>query len=329
MIELVRRLRDLRRIGVLGMNRRNGDYILRYNRRHMFPLVDDKLQTKRMAQAAGVAVPELYAVLVNQHDARTAIPLLRRLGGDFVLKPAHGSGGDGIMVFTGTTPNKFRKISGELVDDDEVRFHCANIVSGMYSFGGYQDVVIVEQRIQFDPLFEPVSYLGVPDLRIIVFLGVPVMAMVRLPTRESDGKANLHQGAVGAGLDLATGITLSGVCHDKLVDHHPDTGALIAGIRIPGWQELLAMAVRCAEGTGLGYVGTDLVLDRNRGPVLLELNARPGLNIQLANLAPLLPRLQRVEACRAELGDLPERIRFAMDEFADGNSRHLSRPPMA
>jgi alpha-L-glutamate ligase-like protein len=223
------------------------------------------------------------------------------------------------MVFVGATPTKFRKISGELVEDDEVRFHCANIVSGMYSFGGHQDVVIVEQRIQFDPLFEPVSYLGVPDLRIIVFLGVPVMAMVRLPTRESDGKANLHQGAVGAGLDLATGVTLSGVCRDKLVDLHPDTGNPIAGIRIPEWEKLLTMAVSCAEATGLGYVGADLVLDRNQGPVLLELNARPGLNIQIANLAPLLPRLQRVEACRAELGGLSERVQFAMNEFANVN----------
>lgn len=315
MIELLRRLHRIRRLGVLGMNRRNGDYILRYNRRHLYPLVDDKLQTKRMAQAAGVAVPELYAVLASQHDARTAIPRLRRFG-DFVLKPAHGSGGDGIMVIAGATPSKFRKISGELVADEEVRFHCANIVSGMYSFGGHQDVVIVEQRIQFDPLFEPVCYLGVPDLRIIVFVGVPVMAMVRLPTRESDGKANLHQGAVGAGLDLATGITLGGVCRNEPVDHHPDTGNPIAGVRIPDWEGLLAMAVRCAEGTGLGYVGVDLVLDRNRGPVLLELNARPGLNIQIANHAPLLPRLQRTEACRSTLDSLDQRLRFAMTEFA-------------
>jgi len=181
---------------------------------------------------------------------------------------------------------------------------------------GRQDVVIVEERIQFDPLFEPVSYLGVPDIRIIVFLGVPVMGMVRLPTRESDGKANLHQGAVGVGLDLATGVTTGGVCRDMAVDQHPDTGNPIAGIHIPNWERLLEMGVKCASISGLGYVGVDLVLDRNRGPVMLELNARPGLNIQIANRAPLVPRLRAVEERREELGNVAERIAFARERFA-------------
>ena len=39
----------LSKIGVLGMNRRNVSYISRYNPRHLFPLVDDKLQTKELA----------------------------------------------------------------------------------------------------------------------------------------------------------------------------------------------------------------------------------------------------------------------------------------
>ena len=55
------------------------------------------------------------------------------------------------------------------------------------------------------------------------------------------------------------------------------------------------LAARSYELTGLGYQGVDLVLDKDKGPLILELNARPGLNIQIANRAGLLTRLQLVE----------------------------------
>ena len=135
-----------------------------------------------------------------------------------------------------------------------------------------------------------------PDLRMIVFRGYPVMAMVRLPTRASDGKANLHQGAVGVGIDLATGRTLGGALGNETISEHPDTDHELTGIEIPGWQELLELAARCYDITGLGYLGVDVVLDREHGPMILELNARPGLNIQIANRQGLRHRLQRVNS---------------------------------
>ena len=70
------------------------------------------------------------------------------------------------------------------------------------------DYAIIEKRVVVDPVFEEVSYEGIPDIRIISLLGYPAMAMVRLPTRLSGGKANLHQGAIGVGVNLATGKTL-------------------------------------------------------------------------------------------------------------------------
>ncbi len=51
--------RRLRETGVLGINERNADYTLAWNKRHLYPLVDDKLRTKRLAQRAGIPVPEL------------------------------------------------------------------------------------------------------------------------------------------------------------------------------------------------------------------------------------------------------------------------------
>ena len=65
MLELHRRLRDC---GVLGINRRNAEIIRRWNPRRLYPLVDDKLLTKRLALAAGMPVPELFGVIETQHD---------------------------------------------------------------------------------------------------------------------------------------------------------------------------------------------------------------------------------------------------------------------
>ncbi len=59
--------------------------------------------------------------------------------------------------------------------------------------------------------------------------------------------------------------------------------------------KLLALSSRCYELTGLVYQGVDIVLDKDKGPMILELNARPGLNIQLANQSGLLHRLKLIE----------------------------------
>jgi len=287
--------RELRRLGIVGMNQRNTGMIARLNHRRNYPLVDDKLLTKKLALDAGIAVPELYGVIETNHDARH-LPDLIAGHEDFVIKPAHGSGGNGILVITGRMGERFRKASGLLEEIDSLEHHVSNILSGMYSLGGQPDKAMIEYRVKFDPLFADVSFQGVPDIRTVVYRGYPAMAMVRLPTRGSDGKANLHQGAVGAGIDIATGVTGHGVWHNDIVERHPDTGAAIAGIAIPGWDRLLELAAGCYELTELGYLGVDVVLDRDLGPLILELNARPGLAVQIANGVGLSTRIDRIEA---------------------------------
>jgi alpha-L-glutamate ligase-like protein len=308
------RARKLGQEGVLGLNKRNGDYILRFNPRGRYPLVDDKLQTKQLALAAGIAVPSLYGVIRTQHDIRT-LPEIVRARPQFVLKPAHGSAGDGIVVISGRSGSRYRTISGNLLDSDYLSHHLSNAINGQFSLGGIQDVVIVEYMVRFSPLFESLSYQGVPDIRIIVFRGVPIMSMVRLPTRASSGKANLHQGAVGAGIDLASGVTLDGVLGTEVITHHPDTANPIAGVQVPDWDTILDISARCYELTGLGYIGVDIVLDRDLGPLILELNARPGLAIQIANRQGLLRRLKICEQRADFAAPARERVEFSKREF--------------
>lgn len=311
----------LRRRGVMGINQRNGDYVLRYNRRHLYPLVDDKLLTKERAISAGIQVPELYASVASEQGIERFMRSLDQYT-DFVIKPAQGAGGDGILVVTDRFEGMYRTAGGRLLTEDDIQHHLSNILSGMYSLGGHRDRAMVEYRVTPDSVFGAISYEGVPDIRIIVLCGYPVMAMLRLPTRQSGGKANLHQGAIGVGVDLATGITLEGTWHNRVIQRHPDTANLVAGVQLPDWTGFLDIAAGCYELTGLGYLGVDLVLDKDRGPLMLELNARPGLNIQIANASGLAARCAVVEArmaARARAGEPEElstaRISFCQDQF--------------
>lgn len=312
--DLLETAKALKRRGVLGINARNADYVLPNNQRRFYPLVDDKFKTKELAAHHGVATPELLAVI--RYGAETAgLRAIVAAHQEFVVKPASGSGGDGIVVVKGRSGEDLRLANRLLMSLADLEYHVRSSLSGIYSLGGQPDKVLIEYCVQFDPVFEKIAFQGVPDIRLIVYKGVPVMGMVRLPTSQSGGKANLHQGALGAGIDLATGRTLTAVHRTSIVTHHPDTGEPVTGVQIPQFDAMLAIAARCCAMTGLGYVGVDLVLDRALGPLMLELNARPGLAIQIANRAGLGLRLARVDADRVDLLALEERVAFAKANF--------------
>ena len=311
------RIEQLRRAGVLGVNERNSDFIMRLNPRANYPRVDDKAITKDLALEAGMAVPELYGLIAHQGEVKKFAKIVGERE-SFVVKPAQGSGGDGILVVTGRSHRKrdaFRLSSGLLITQGEIEYHLSNIVGGQYSLSGGRDKALIEYCVNFDSVFSEVSYQGVPDIRVIVYRGYPAMAMVRLPTRAYDGKGNLHEGAVGAGIDMGSGVTLNGVLDDEVVDEHPDTGALVCGLLIPNWVFILATAARGYEVTGLGYLGVDMVIDRDLGPMILEMNARPGLNIQIANGEGLACRIQRIDKIFESDASPDQRARVARQEF--------------
>lgn len=300
--------------GVLGLNARNHSYIMRYNNRHCYPLVDDKLKTKKLAIEAGIAVPKLYGAVATPHDLNR-LPEILLNHKQFVIKPAHGSGGEGVLVIDGMRRDLYVKTDGRALALEDIKYHASNILSGIYSLGGVPDKAMIEYRVRVDSILEPISYRGVPDIRVLVFRGIPAMAMIRLPTRYSDGKANLHQGAVGVGMDIATGVTLDGVWQNRAVVEHPDFGVPLAGLKIPAWDDLLELGARCFELTGLGYMGVDIVLDRDMGPLILEINARPGLAIQIANQSGLQQRLDQIEALAAIPSNPKERVALTLALF--------------
>ncbi|OUR81584.1 alpha-L-glutamate ligase-like protein [Cycloclasticus sp. 46_120_T64] len=306
---------QLRKQGILGMNSRNIDYIGRSNERRLYPLVDNKLKTKNAAIKMGMSVPKLIGVVEIQHEIQNLERLLDGIK-QFVIKPAQGSGGRGILVIKDRRGDDFIKTSGELVSFRDIRRHTSNILSGLYSLGGRVDVAMIEDMIDFDPMLSKYSYEGVPDIRVIIYHGYPVMAMMRCSTHASDGKANLHQGAVGVGIDILSGCSLYAVQNGNKISQHPDTHHSFDELKLPHWDEILRLAASCYEMTDLGYFGADIVLDEKNGPVVLELNARPGLAIQMANQAGLKKCLKTIDNMKLIKQPLNKRIQLAQQLFA-------------
>lgn len=280
--------------GVLGMNARNYNIISRLNDRRLYPLVDDKVKTKVLAGKAGINTPRLIGVIEYQHQVKDFIKIVEGCP-QFVIKPAHGSGGKGVLVINRWEGQCFFTASGKELGFQDVFRHISNTLSGLFSLGGQYDVAVIEEMVNFSDMFKNFSYQGVPDVRIIVYKGYPAMSMMRLATAESGGRANLHQGAVGVGLDIQSGKTLQAVMHNLPVSVHPDTKADLKSLVVPFWREHLLIGAKAYEMTGLGYLGADIVLDKNRGPMMLELNARPGLAIQIANGHGLMSVIKKIE----------------------------------
>jgi alpha-L-glutamate ligase-like protein len=311
--------RELKKLGVLGMNRRNAACILDHNPRRLYPVVDDKLRMHELCRTIGVPTPDIFDVIRSHSMLRGLAGSLNRYE-DFVVKPNRGSAGRGVLVITGRASSAFVRHSGELLDWERIRQHLSDVLSGMYSLGGRPDAALLQQRIRLHPCFERVAYKGIPDIRVILYRNEPAMAMLRLPTKASNGRANLHQGGIGVGVDLASGLTHHAVQRNRFVLAHPDTGIPVIGMRVPDWSEVLDLARRAAEAVGLGYIGVDIVIDEQAGPMLLEANARPGLAIQIANGRGLLPRLAEIDAMlqrgpreseKADSGALDRRLRKA------------------
>jgi alpha-L-glutamate ligase-like protein len=293
-VNWLKRWRRLSDLGILGMNRRNAACILDLNPRHAYPAVDSKRTMRDLCDRIGVPTPAIFAV-ISAHSALRHLPRLLEGHDDFVIKPNRGAGGRGILVVTGRSGSRYVRHNGEAAELNDIRQHVSSVVSGLYSLGGRPDHALIQQRVQLHPAFERISYQGIGDVRVILYKRVPAMAMLRLPTKASNGRANLNQGGIGAGVDLDTGITTRAVMRNHLAERHPDTGVSLLGFRVPYWPQILDIARRIAATVDLGYLGVDIVVDRDQGPLLLEANARPGLAIQIANGQGLLGRVQEIE----------------------------------
>lgn len=304
---------------ILGINARTQQFSYRVNSAKGKKIADSKLQSAWVLKKASISSPEVFSKFRKPEDVFKFD--WEGLPSQFALKPSRGMGGEGIIVVKKRLDTK---ILGETVwvttqkqkiNIDDLKLHTLDILEGAYSMGNIPDVAFIQEYVGRHKVFRKYAYRGTPDIRIIVFNKVPIMAMLRLPTKESGGRANLHQGAIGVGVDIATGITTKAIWHGEQIVYKPGTERKLRGIKVPFWTTCLETAVKSQMVSGLGYLGVDIVLHPEKGPMVLELNAQPGLQIQLANMTGLKKRLERVEDL--EVRDAEHGVKIAKALFAE------------
>jgi alpha-L-glutamate ligase-like protein len=279
----------------LGMNARNYLYIYPFNNNEAKKRADDKLETKKILIKHNIATPKLLARFQNRKQIQefdwNTLP-----ENGFVIKPARGYAGGGIIAFKSFKDGIATSVVNEQYNVEQMQKHALDILDGGFSLQFLPDKCFIEERLIPHPMFKKLGAVGIPDIRVIVFHHIPVMAMMRFPTEESGGKANLTLGAICFGIDLRTGITTSAYSKKGMISTIPSTKIKVRGIKIPMWDEIMLMAAQTQSVSGLGYAGVDIVIDKNGQPNILEVNARPGLGIQNANMDSLRTRLERIEA---------------------------------
>lgn len=279
---------------ILGLNARGALFTGKYNSRKAKKIADSKIQTDRVLRIAGVAHPKIFTKFKTPNDVLDF--KWSSLPDAFALKPSRGLGGDGIVVVKKrVAENHWLTTSKQKVSSEDLKMQCLDILEGAFSMGNEPDVAFIQEYVGRHSSFRKLAFRGTPDIRVIVFNKIPVMAMLRLPTKESGGRANLHQGALGLGIDIATGITTKAIQHNKEIIYKPETTKKLRGVKIPLWNTILRTAVEGQIASGLGYAGVDIVLHPEKGAQIIELNAQPGLSIQLANMEGLKRRLDRVD----------------------------------
>ncbi len=274
---------------VLSMNRRNLHYVYPYNPRRYFQIADNKLLTKSHLAELDKGLAQTYLSFSYFYELNSLSEKLKALT-SFVIKPAQGSGGNGIIVIKAKEGEHFISISGKRYTLKALKEHIANIIFGVFSLG-MNDTAIIEERLTPHSKLLDLNHKGLSDIRIIYFKQKAILAMLRLATSASDGKANLHQGGIGVGIELKSGITRYAQIKRQNISHHPDNGAPLLERQLPDWEALLRLSKKAAQKIPLDYLGIDIALSA-KGPIILEVNARPGIEIQNVNAQGMRPLLE-------------------------------------
>jgi len=283
---------------ILGRNERDLKYVKVPLFKMKYHTPSNKLRTKKVLRKAGIPVPKTYKIIRNKKELHAC--KWNKLPNSFVVKPNIGTLGRGILIVFGKTKTSeepwknWAQANKQKITVSDLKNHILRIFNGNYSLGRVSDIAFFEERLKIHPTLKHYCSRGIPDVRVMVYNKIPVMAELRLPTLESQGRANLRQGGIGIGINMSAGTTTAqGVWQKKLIDRLPGKKKLpLANIEIPFWERILELAVETQIALGIDYLGLDVAIDREKGPIVVEANTRPGLGIQIANLSPLKPRLE-------------------------------------
>jgi len=203
--------------------------------------------------------PEVYGTILSGRfgpRSREAVERMRSQE-SVVVKPLKGSGGRGVHLVAGDRVEQLREPA---------------------------DVAwLVQERLVQHPLLAAVSSRSLNTIRVLAVRlpeqgPVVAAAAQRWGTARSGVVDNVSAGGLCSLVDLETG--RYGPAVGSLVDrrrvelhHHPETGARIAGVQAPHWDEAKELVLRLMHAfPEVDHVGWDVCLTAD-GPRVVEGNA--------------------------------------------------------
>ena len=161
------RARALHERGVLGINQRNGALVLPLNPRRHYPRVDDKLLTKRLAEAAGIPTPRSLGVITYHHQLRDLPALLDGPRPVRAQAGARRAGQRHRRHHRRSRTTHYRKSSGALLERRRRSASTSRArISGVFSLRGDVDSCLIEERVVLHPAFATIARFGIPDVRV-------------------------------------------------------------------------------------------------------------------------------------------------------------------
>ena len=130
---------------VLGMNARNYLFIKTHNSRRAKKIADNKILTKEVCYTNDVPTPLLITKFNNLQTARQFD--WSTLPSQFVLKPAAGYGGGGIMVIRKWNGNTGKTSENINVTSKDLESHVFDILEGAFSLSNFPDTAFVEALV--------------------------------------------------------------------------------------------------------------------------------------------------------------------------------------
>lgn len=183
----------------------------------------------------------------------------------------------------------------KILSEQEFKRMLVDTLDGKNSTGIIKDKIMIEEKLLPSQQFKTFCEWGLADIRIIVFNLVPVAAMIRIPTKKSEGKANLAKGGIALKIDIGTGR----VSYERksIKKHFPETYENFKKINLEYREEILNLSSKIQYFVNLWYLALDWVITES-WPKLLEINARAGLDIQKITKVKLEEALKKISGLK-------------------------------
>ncbi len=264
--------------------KRAGTYIQRFEtKRCLFPMLKPKKGTplndkRRFAAYCAERQIRCVETLLALEGKPPDLRLPER---DLFVKPASGRGGRGAERWDRVGPSMFASPAGERLESEQLLRRLVE--------RSRRRPLIVQPRMQPHRELCEITAGALPTVRVLTCLNETrqpevITAMLRTSFGRNVTVDNLHQGGIGALVDLDTGALSksSNLGSDATIGWfsvHPNTGAPIEGRRIPCWEQVKADAVTAHRHfMDRVVIGWDIAILED-GPIFIEGNGNPDLDI--------------------------------------------------